>query len=238
MTVGTNNNKEKPTKEKLSRAVEDYLRAIYKLEERGKKVSTTALAEQLAVAPASVTKMLKRLASMELVEHEPYYGVGLTPSGEKTALEIVRHHRLIELFLAEVVGVPWDRVHAEAHQLEHALSEYLEDKLAQLLDDPDTDPHGQPIPSKDGEIIRRHVLALDKVEGGTVGVVAEVDDHDAGLLRHVASLGLFPKTPVRVIARQPADGVVQLDVDGTEQLLSLEVAKHLWITPDTEEKNP
>lgn len=236
MTVDSNKGKDEPVKEKLSRAVEDYLRAIYKLEERGKKVSTTALAEQLAVAPASVTKMLKRLATMELVEHEPYHGVGLTPNGEKTALEIVRHHRLIELFLAEVVGVPWDRVHAEAHQLEHALSEYLEDRLAQLLNDPDTDPHGQPIPSKDGEIVRRHILGLHTLEVGTEGVVAEVDDHDGDLLRHVASLGLFPKTSIRVSSRDTETNVSIVDVDGTEHSVSHDVAKHIWITPSSNNK--
>lgn len=217
-------------KEKLSQSVEDYLRAIYKLEERGQKVSTTALAEILEVAPASVTKMLKRLATMNLVEHEPYYGVGLTPDGEKTALELVRHHRLIELFLTEIVGVPWDRVHDEAHRLEHALSEYLEDRLAQLLDDPDTDPHGQPIPSKDGEMLRRDIQTLDSLQEGVHAIVAEVDDHDPELLRYVATKGLFPKTPIRVIRREPFDGSMLIDVMGSEQSIGLTAAQHIWVT--------
>lgn len=220
------------SKEKLSRAVEDYLRAIYKLEERGQKVSTSALAEILKVAPASVTKMLKRLATMKFIEHELYYGVGLTPSGKKVALEIVRHHRLIELFLAEIVGVPWDRVHEEAHQLEHALSEYLEDRLAQLLNDPDTDPHGQPIPSKSGEITLRHIQTLDSLSEGTKGVVAEVDDHDGELLRYVAKRGLVPQTKLQLLHRNSERNTLLLDVSGTEVSVNAEVAQHIWITPE------
>ncbi len=220
------------SKEKLSRAVEDYLRAIYKLEERGQKISTSALADVLNVAPASVTKMLKRLATMNFVEHEPYYGVGFTPGGKKIALEIVRHHRLIELFLAEIVGVPWDRVHEEAHQLEHALSEYLEDRLSQLLDDPDTDPHGQPIPSKDGTLVTRHIQTLASMKEGTKGVVAEVDDDDGDLLRYVAQKGLFPQAEIRFLQQEPYGGALVVEVDGKEQSVGAEAAQHVWITPE------
>ncbi|HXV98971.1 MAG TPA: metal-dependent transcriptional regulator, partial [Anaerolineae bacterium] len=130
----------------ISQAMQDYLKAIYKLQEQGEQVPTSALAELLGVAPASVTNMCKKLAELNLVEYEPYQGVKFTPAGQKMALEIVRHHRLIELYLAEALNVPWDRVHEEAEKLEHVISEDLEERMAAALGDPLFDPHGAPIP--------------------------------------------------------------------------------------------
>ena len=134
----------------ISQAMEDYLKAIYKLVELGGPVTTSALAEYMGVAPASVTNMCKKLAELNLLQYEPYQGVKFTPAGQKLALEVVRHHRLLELYLAEALGVPWDRVHEEAEKLEHVISEDLEDRMAAALGDPSFAPHGAPIPSRAG----------------------------------------------------------------------------------------
>lgn len=221
--------------DKLSPAMEDYLRAIYRLEERGEKVTTSGLASMLEVAPASVTKMLKRLAGMDLVEHEKYRSVELAPKGKKAALEIVRHHRLLELFLAEIVGVPWDRVHEEAHRLEHALSEYLEDHLANLLNNPRFDPHGQPIPSKDGTLYPRTLHVLSEIREGESGTVAQVEDEDPALLRYVASLGLYPQTPIRLVRREPYGGGLRVEVHGETHTVGLDAARAIRLTLDTQE---
>ena len=220
----------------LSQAMEDYLRAIYKLEEKGLQVSTSAIAEQLGVAPASVTKMLKRLASLNLVEHEPYRHIGLTAEGEKAAAEMVRHHRLIELFLTEIVGVPWDRVHEEAHRLEHALSEYLEDRLATLLGDPKVDPHGQLIPCRDGNVAQRSLQSLWDLPVGSQGVIAEVEDNDAELLRYVAERSLFPGSQITVESRDPYGGSVIVSCQSAKPqeipqrcAVGQDAARQIWI---------
>lgn len=215
--------------------MEDYLRAIYRLSEQGESATTSAIAERLSVAPASVTKMIKRLASMELVAHEPYQGVTFTPQGRKAALEVVRHHRLIELFLYKVVGVPWDRVHDEAHRLEHALSEYLEDRIAELLGDPTLDPHGQPIPSRTGEVIQRELHRLSEVEVGTHGQIAQVEDNNPELLRYVAERGLLLGTSVVVEARDAFGGNLTLQVDDTQCILGSDAAQQIWISGSFEQ---
>jgi len=221
-------------KKELSPAMEDYLRAIYKFEEKGAMVTTSMISESLGVAPASVTKMMKRLASMDLVEHEPYRGVGLTANGEKAAAEMVRHHRLIELFLTEVVGVPWDRVHDEAHRLEHALSEYLEDRLAEMLGDPKVDPHGQLIPCKDGRVAVRNLRMLWELAQGTRGVVAETEDHDPALLRYAAERTLFPGTEICVVERDPYGGSVIVALGAERCAVGQDAARQIWIeTNDT-----
>ncbi len=220
---------EEQKKEGLSRAMEDYLRAIYKLVERGQKVTTSALAEELGVAPASVTKMLKRLAEMELIEHQPYRGIDFTEEGEKSALKIVRLHRLLELFLAEKLGVPWDRVHEEAHRLEHVISEYLAERITELLDHPETDPHGHPIPSKDGKIRPRNCVPLATLEPGASGTIAEIEDQDPQLLRYLSQKGIFPNCSVSVIEREPYGGIMNLKVDGKDLSLGQQAAQHIWV---------
>lgn len=224
--------KQKEESIQLSHAMEDYLRTIYRLQEQNKKVTTSALAKRLKVAPASVTKMLKKFASLELVIHQPYRGVTLTPKGHSISLELVRHHRLLELFLVEVVGVPWDRVHEEAHRLEHALSEYLEDRLASLLNDPKFDPHGQPIPSKDGTVVERDLQKLSQLPIGTRGVVAQIEDNDSELLRYVARHGLYPKTSLELIERDSFDCGVSVRVNDGVALISVKAADQIWIEPD------
>jgi len=170
----------------LTRALEDYAKAIYVLEQRTGRVSTTALAERLGVTPASVSGMIRTLVDRGLVKHEPYRGITLTKKGVGVALEVIRHHRLLELFLAETLGVPWDRVHEEAEVLEHALSEELEARIAAQLGDPTHDPHGDPIPSAEGAVEERVGVPLVELEPGQKGVFIRVSDADPGLLRFLS----------------------------------------------------
>lgn len=184
----------------LSQAAEDYLKTIYRLAERERPVTTTRLAQELAVAPASVTNMLKRLARLRLVRHTPYHGVELTEAGQKVALEVIRHHRLLELYLSRYLGVGLDRVHGEADRLEHALSEDLEDRIAEALGEPVTDPHGHPIPSREGAVAPAAGIVLADARAGQRGTVARVNDRDAGTVRELAAVGLVPGAPVEVVA--------------------------------------
>ena len=212
-----------------TQAVEDYLKTIYELQAEGGKVSTTSLSEQLAVAPASVTGMVKKLAKMKLVVHEPYQGVELTPAGEKIALEVIRHHRLVESYLAEALGVPWDKVHEEADRWEHVLSEEMEDLMDDKLGHPTTDPHGAPIPARDGTIPISDLRRLSELEPGEAAVIAEVSDHDAELLRYFGEMGLFPQAEVRVVSVAPFQGPVTVEIDGSEHALGLEAANHILV---------
>ena len=214
-----------------TQAVEDYLKAVHELERTHDKVTTSALAERLNVAPASVTGMVKKLAEMKLVTHEPYRGVKLTDAGRKLALEVIRHHRLVELYLAEALNVPWDQVHSEAEVWEHVLSEDLEDRIAEHLGHPTTDPHGAPIPSRDGELPESDALRLDELEPGTSATIAEVSDHDPELLRYLGSLGLYPRASVQLIDAAPYNGPLTLLVDGEERVLGREAAEHIFVTP-------
>ena len=183
-----------------SQAVEDYLKAIYKLQLRDSLVTTSALAEYLKVKPASATGMIKKLASSNLVRHERYQGVNLTSPGEKIALEVIRHHRLVELYLAEALNVPWDKVHDEAEKWEHILSEDLEDRIDEILGYPTADPHGAQIPSRDGTIDYRPVYQLSELEVGNRAIITEVRDEDADLLRHLGELKLYPQTEIEVLS--------------------------------------
>jgi DtxR family transcriptional regulator, Mn-dependent transcriptional regulator len=192
-----------------SSAVQDYAKAIYSLESRrGGAVSTNALAERLGVTPASASGMVRRLDELGLVTHVPYRGVRLTPDGQALALEVLRHHRLLELYLSESLGVPWDRVHDEAEVLEHVLSEDLEELIAAKLGDPTHDPHGDPIPTRDGRIEERATQALDSLESGQRGTFVRVSDSDPEMLRYLAERGVSPGDRLEVVERQPFGGPV------------------------------
>src|SRR5438874_8526099 len=161
----------------LSSAVEDYAKAIYALETRkGHAVSTNAIAERLGVTAASASGMVKRLGELGLVEHQPYHGVSLTRDGRRVALEVMRHHRLLELYLVKSLGVPWDRVHQEAEVLEHVLSEELEELIAAQLGDPTHDPHGDPIPTRDLTIEEERTQSMQTLEAGDRGTFTRVSD--------------------------------------------------------------
>jgi DtxR family Mn-dependent transcriptional regulator len=193
----------------MTSAVQDYAKAIYALEQRGTTtVSTNAIAGRMGVTAASASSMVKRLDGMGLVTHVPYRGVQLTDAGLKVALEVLRHHRLLELYLAETLGVPWDRVHDEAEVLEHVLSEELEELIATKLGDPTHDPHGDPIPTRDGHIAEAPTTALDDLGPGARGTFVRVSDSDPEMLRYLAERGIAPGHRLEVIEKQPFDGPV------------------------------
>jgi DtxR family transcriptional regulator, Mn-dependent transcriptional regulator len=214
-------------------AVEDYAKAIYGLQryEEG-PVTTTALAERLGVAPSSVTAMLKRLDELGLVRYEPYHGVTLTAAGEKVALEVIRHHRLIEAFLADALGMPWDRVHDEAEVLEHYISEDLERRIAEALGDPELDPHGDPIPTADLDLAADRTAALAELAAGDGGVFARVSDSDPAMLRHLAGLGIRPGARVAVLGADPFGGPLRVEVGGRQHALGAELAAKMRIEPE------
>jgi len=218
----------------LSQSMENYLKTIYELQQETDWVSTSALANRLSHAPASVTNMIKKLADpgLSLLEYVPYQGTRLTPLGEKVALEVIRHHRLIELYLAEVMGMPWDEVHAEAEKIEHVISKDLGDRLAAALGEPTLDPHGSPIPAKNGRIIDRQVVPLSELEEGQSAVIAEVYDENPKLLRYLGDLGLYPDETVTLISREPFGGPLKIllnDIDAV-QTVGREVAKLISVT--------
>ena len=190
-----------------SAAIEDYAKAIYALESRGgEAVSTNALAERLGVTAASASGMVKRLDELGLVEHRPYRGVSLTAGGRRVALEVMRHHRLLELYLFESLGVPWDRVHDEAEVLEHVLSDELEALIAAKLGNPTHDPHGDPIPTIELEIEESATVPLQSLEAGAAGMFTRISDSDPDMLRFLADRGISPGDLLEVIDKQPFGG--------------------------------
>jgi len=198
----------------MSNTVEDYLKAIYELQEDGGRAGTSVLAERLSVTPASVTGMLQKLAEAhpKLVDYERHHGVTLTSAGRKIALEVIRHHRLLELYLKETLGYPWDQVHAEADQLEHVISDELEDRIAAALGQPTLDPHGDPIPTKDGSVAARSRLSLTQVAAGQTVRVTRVRDEDPAFLRYLAELQIGPEAHLTVAERAPFDGPLHVRV--------------------------
>jgi len=212
-------------------AVEDYAKAIYALAQRGEgAVGTSALAERLGVSPASVTAMLKRMDAMKLVTHEPYRGVTLTPAGEKVALEVMRHHRLLEAYLSEALGMPWDRVHDEAEVLEHYISEELEERIATALGDPNRDPHGDPIPDRELVLGDEEGVALVELELGDSGTFSRVSDSDPEMLRYLAEQGIRPGAELRVTERQPFGGPLFVEVEGARHAIGGDLAQRMLIT--------
>jgi DtxR family Mn-dependent transcriptional regulator len=191
----------------FSSAVEDYAKAIYSLEVRSSRaVSTNAIAERLGVTPGSASAMVKRLGELGLVDHIPYQGVTLTPEGRRVALEVMRHHRLLETYLVQSLGVPWDRVHEEAEVLEHVLSEQLEELISAQLGDPTLDPHGDPIPSRDLTLREPPTICLQTAAAGDSGLFTRVSDSDPEMLRFLADRGIAPGDRFVVLEKQPFDG--------------------------------
>ena len=214
----------------VSSAVQDYAKAIYSLSAHSSEpVTTSALAERLDVSPASASAMVKRLANLGLVTHERYHGVRLTRSGERVALEVIRHHRLIELYLAEALGMPWDRVHDEAEVLEHAISPELSELIAKKLGDPTRDPHGDPIPTRDGEIDEGSTRALADLEPGERGLLARVSDSNPEMLRYLSDLGIVPGSELEVRGREPFGGPLTVASKGREHALGLPLARAIRV---------
>jgi DtxR family Mn-dependent transcriptional regulator len=216
-------------KVELSDAIQDYLKEIYKLQAKGGRATTTALARAMGVAPSSATSMLKKLAVLGLVEHARYRGVLLTEAGERVALEIIRHHRLLEQYLAETLGLSIDAVHAEADRLEHALSEELEALIDRSLGYPTHDPHGDPIPNADLEVEQAALRALVELEPGETAIVRHVPDGDSELLRYLSSLKLIPGRGVEMRRSAPFGGPLTVSVGGVEHAISRELAGQIGV---------
>ena len=208
----------------LTSAMQDYICAIHELARTESPVTTTALARCLGVAPASVTGMIKRLASYGLVDHRRYAGVSLTPAGERIAHEVIRHHRLIETYLAEAMGVTWDNVHDEAHRLEHVISNRLGDRMDELLGHPARDPFGAPIPPKDGPFLDPDLPTLDGARAGQRLVVRVVRDDDSERLRYLDCLGVRPDTVIDVVDVAPFGGPITIRVAGGEHAIGAQLA--------------
>jgi DtxR family Mn-dependent transcriptional regulator len=213
-------------------AVEDYAEAIYALERRADgPVGTSALAKRLGVSPGTVTAMVKRLADLGLAVHEPYRGVTLTESGERVALEVIRHHRLIEAFLAEALGMPWDRVHDEAEVLEHYISEDLEERIAAALGDPSHDPHGDPIPDRKLAVADDPAARpLSELEPGDGATFARVSDSDPEMLRYLAQREIRPGARVTVRDREPFGGALMIVVDGAAHAIGAPLADRMLVS--------
>jgi len=214
----------------ISASVQDYAKAVYALEARkGTAVSTNELAERLGVTPGSVSAMLRKLSEVGLVEHEPYHGVTLTSQGRRVALEVLRHHRLLELFLAEELGMPWDRVHAEAEVLEHVLSDDLEELIAARLGNPTVDPHGDPIPTVDFGIEERSTRSLDELAPGVAGRFVRVSDSDPEMLRYLAEHGIAIGERLEIVERQPFGGPLFVRFGERQQALGGALARAMRI---------
>jgi DtxR family Mn-dependent transcriptional regulator len=217
------------SKSELSAAIQDYLREIYKIQASGEKATTTAIARRMGVAPSSTTSMLKKLAALGLAEHAPYRGVELSEAGTKIALEIIRHHRLIEQYLAETLGLSIDAVHAEADRLEHVLSEELEARIDEQLGYPTHDPHGDPIPDAGLNVDRSPLRSLEALEPGEEATVRRVPDGDADLLRYLAKLALVPGGRVTMRRSEPFGGPLTVLVSGKEHAISRELAGQIGV---------
>ena len=218
---------------RLSRSHEDYLKVIYNLEARFGIAQTSAIAEMLDLAPASVSGMVKRLAELGLVEHGLHRGVCLTDSGRQAALQVLRRHRIIEAYLLEKLGYGWDSVDAEAERLEHAVSDELVERMADAMGNPRYDPHGAPIPTSAGDLEQPKVVPMTEISVGAPAEFRMVNDQDPERLRYLATLGLKPGTRFRVSARQPFHGPLTLQVEGEnqgEQVVGFELANSLACT--------
>ncbi|MGH7500446.1 MAG: metal-dependent transcriptional regulator [Longimicrobiales bacterium] len=214
-----------------SPAVEDYLKAIFQLSDDGKPVSTSAIADRLGIAAGSVTGMLKRLADQGLVEHVRYHGTSLTPEGNRTAVRMIRRHRIIEAFLVEILGYSWDRVHDEAERLEHAASEELIDRIAHILGQPDADPHGAPIPAPHGTFHDTQYPTLADLPAGRSAILRRVHDEDPDVLRFLATLNLVPGARLIVLEQQPFNGPLTIRIDDHTQILGRDLARSIQVEP-------
>lgn len=212
-------------------AVEDYLKAIYQLSDAGAAVSTSAIADRLGVAAGSVTGMLKRLSEAGLVEHTRYYGARLTEDGASNAVRTIRRHRILELFLVEVLGYTWDRVHEEAERLEHVVTDELIDRMAGVLGQPDADPHGAPIPAAQGEFHERPFPTLAELTAGDGATLMRVPDEDAAALRYFAQLQLRPGAELEVLEIAPFNGPLRVRINGTEQIVGRDLATRIRVQP-------
>jgi DtxR family Mn-dependent transcriptional regulator len=224
----------------VTRAVEDYLKAIYKLQRDGSPATTNAIAEVMGLRAASVTAMLQQLSEQGLADYKPYRGASLTAGGQSAALRVIRRHRLLELYLHQHLGVPWDRVHDEAERMEHVISPYLEERIDAALGHPQFDPHGDPIPSSSGALPVQDVVPLSDLPLNAPSIVRRIADEQPDFLRYMGSLGLVPDATVTVTRRGPFNGPLFIEVtpaggdDGSsEQVIGAETARNIFVSrPD------
>ena len=210
-------------------STENYLKAIYHLQSHGDRVSTGALATKIEVTQPSATKALKALANAGLVEHEPYRGARLTEEGETAALRVIRKHRLVEVFLVQVLGYDWDEVHEEAESLEHAISDRLADRIDAHLGFPKADPHGDPIPGRDGTMPEHPWISLDQIEAGTHVTIERVLSQDTDVLRYLDTLGVRPQRLITIVEQVPFDGPIRLSALGADATISRAMAKTVLV---------
>lgn len=215
------------TADSVTRSVEDYLKTIYRLSSGGLPASTSDIAGLLDLSPPSVSGMVKRLSEQGLLEHLPYRGVVLTPTGRRVALRTVRRHRLIESYLVAYLGYSWDAVHDEAERLEHAISDELAERMAAALGNPGVDPHGDPIPTADGDVAEVAGMPLSEVAAGTAVTVRRVNEHEPDRLRYLAELGLVPGAIVTVLERQPFDGPISIRTSAGERSVGQHMARDI-----------
>jgi DtxR family Mn-dependent transcriptional regulator len=211
-------------------AIEDYLKTIYALEQDESPVSTSRIALARSVKPGSATSMIQRLARLNLVNYEKHYGAALTEAGKQIALEVIRHHRLVELYLIEALDFSWDEVHEQADILEHVISEELEEKIAAALNYPSFDPHGDPIPSREGLMVEVETLALADLPDNTTAIVSRVPDSaDGDFLRYIAQLGLIPGNELTVVEAAPFDGPLTIEINGQKQIVGYKTASTIRV---------
>jgi DtxR family transcriptional regulator, Mn-dependent transcriptional regulator len=222
---------EASAEESLTAPAEDYLKAIYAIGRGSGAAATNEIAQRLAIAPASVSGMVQRLADQGLLAYERYHGVRLTESGRRAALRTLRRHRIIESYLSEALGYPWDRVHDEAERLEHAASDELVDRMAATIGEPEVDPHGAPIPTRDGSVDETEYTSLAQLPIGTSGVVVRVSDEDPAMLRYLAELSILPGKKLTVKARAPYDGPITLTLGRQELSIGPALAANVLIAP-------
>jgi len=209
--------------------VENYLAMIYRVVSENQNPTTTIIADKLKVSRSTVTSMFKKLAASDLINHLPYKGVSLTSTGEKIALEIIRHHRLIELYLQNTMGIPWEKVHEEADKMEHILSEEIEDKIDILLNNPTNDPHGAPIPTKDGYISNDSFRRLSQAKTGEDLVIKRVEEEDSKKLVYLAQKGLYPNTALKVTNVEPFSGPITIEIENTEIIVGNKIAESVFV---------
>ena len=214
---------------RLTDGMQNYLKTIYRLQERDGVVSTSSLAMALGVAAPSATGMIKKLAQCRVVRHTPYQGVLLTKTGTRIALEVIRHHRLLELYLTASLGFGWDAVHDEAERLEHVISEDFEERIFEVLGRPTRDPHGEPIPAKDGTVPTWNHDCLADLEPGASGTIRQVRESSPEMLRYLGAWGLVPDAPIQVLDKAPFNGPLTVKVGPITHALGRDLAQHIRV---------
>jgi DtxR family transcriptional regulator, Mn-dependent transcriptional regulator len=213
----------------LTGPVEDYLKAIFELEQSGEPAETNAIARILDIAPASVSGMIRRLAEQGLITHERYRGARLTSAGRRAALRTLRRHRVIEAYLTSALGYSWDRVHDEAERLEHAASDELIDRMAEAIGEPETDPHGAPIPTREGTLHQRRLVPLSSLDAGETARVERVSDKNGDRLRYLAELGIVPGAELQIVAREPFEGPIAMRIGDSRRTIGSELASQILV---------